>query len=385
MRSPCRCQPPAWRRRQPGTWRAGARGGLPACLFLLLAACGAPSNDTGEDAHVAAARVTVAPAEPAAFGERFTLSGTLTAERQTRLSPRADGLVAQVHVDAGDQVEAGQVLLELDAAIARQALLRAQAQTEEAEAALREAQRLVVEAQRLIEHQAIPATEVEARAAALDFARAAAASARANVREQAEQVERHVLPAPFAGVIAEKLSEAGEWVQRGTPVLSLVATERVRLDLRVPQERFGQIADDAQVRVFADALGGTPLQASVGARVPVTDPGARTFLLRLLVADPQGRLLPGMSARAEIDLPPGAAAPAIDRDALLRQPDGSHSLFVVEETDGGPVARRRSVRILHDRDGSVALAGDDVRPGERVVIRGNEALADGQPLDLVER
>ncbi|WP_407353804.1 efflux RND transporter periplasmic adaptor subunit [Luteimonas sp. R10] len=346
--------------------------------LLLLAACGA-QEQAGEDAE--AVRVAVAVAEEATFGERFSLTGTLTAERDAQLSPRVDGLVARVHVDAGDRVGAGQVLVELDPAVGRQALARVRAQVAEAEAAAREAGRLFAEARRLGEDRYIAASQVDARESELRLAQAALESARASAREQAELVERHVLPAPFDGVVAEKLTEAGEWVQRGTPVLSLVATDRVRLDLRAPQERFAQLDDDARVRVFADALGGAPLPARIGARVPVTDPGARTFLLRLLVDDPEARLLPGTSARAEIDLPAEAPALAVSRDALLRQPDGGHSLFVVEDGEDGPVARQRSVRVLRERDELVAVSGD-LQPGQRVVVRGNEALEDGQPVDV---
>ncbi|WP_237054665.1 efflux RND transporter periplasmic adaptor subunit [Marilutibacter chinensis] len=349
---------------------------LPA--LLLLAACGARDEaDEGTDT----ARITVATVEQAALGERFSLTGTLTAERDAQLSPRVDGLVARVHVDAGDRVSAGQVLVELDPAVGRQALARARAQAAEAEAAVNEAARLLAEARRLGEDRLIAATQVDARESELQLAQATLASARASAREQAELVERHMLPAPFDGVVAEKLTEAGEWVQRGTPVLSLVATDRVRLDLRAPQERFGQLDDDAKVRVFADALGGTPLQARIGARVPVTDPGARTFLLRLLVDDPDGRLLPGTSARAEIDLPASAPALVVSRDALLRQPDGGYSLFVVEDGEAGPVGRQRSVRVLRERDGLVAVTGD-LSAGQRVVVRGNEALRDGQPVEI---
>ena len=354
-------------------------------LILFLSACDAPPRGAERTEVIAPARVAVASAQTAAFGERLSLSGTLTAERQARLSVRTDGLVQRVHVDAGDRVEAGQSLLELDPAVARHVLLRTRAEAVHAAAAVREAERLVAEAQQLIGHQAISATEVGSRAAALELARAAAESVRASAREQEEIVARHTLPAPFSGVIAEKFAEAGEWVQRGTPVLSLVATDRVRLDLRVPQERFGQINGDAEVRVFSDALGGMPLPASIGARVPVADPGARTFLLRLLVDDPQGRLLPGTSARAEISIPQVKGhTVSIDRDALLRQPDGSHSLYLVEDGDNGFVARRRTVWVVYEQDGRAVVAGEGVREGARIVIRGNEALADGQPVDVVE-
>ena len=81
-------------------------------------------------------------------------------------------------------------------------------------------------------------------------------------------------------------------------VLDLVATDRVRLDLQVPQERFAALAGEATVQVYPDALAGDALPARIEARVPVTDPQARTFLLRLRVDDADGRLLPGTSARA---------------------------------------------------------------------------------------
>lgn len=353
--------------------------------LLLLAACDAPSSSVDEELRVESARVAVAAAQPATFGERFTVSGTLTAERHARLSPRVDGLVSRVRVNVGDYVKPGQTLLELDPSVASQSLLRTRAEAQQAAAAVREAERLVAEAQRLIEHQAIAATEVQARASALDLARAAAESANAHAREQEELVARHAVPAPFSGVVAEKLTEAGEWVQRGTPVLYLVATDQVRLDLRVPQERFGLMEDDAQIRVFSDLMRGEPLQARIAARVPVTDPGGRTFLLRLLVEDPQGRLLPGTSARAEISLPETADTVAFSRDALLRQPDGSHTVYIVVGGETNPVVRRLTVRVLHEQDGKVAVASRDVERGQLVVIGGNESLRDGMAVNVVER
>ncbi|MBU1332469.1 MAG: efflux RND transporter periplasmic adaptor subunit [Gammaproteobacteria bacterium] len=353
---------------------------------LLLSACDEPLPGDSEAPPIETSRVTVVAAKATTFGEQFVLSGTLTAERQAQLSVRADGLISRVHVDAGDKVQRGQVLLELDPALSLQILLRARAEAAQATASVREAKRLLSEAQQLIKHNAIAATEVGARASALDLALATEETARASVREQEEIIVRHALPAPFSGTVAEKHSEIGEWVNRGTPVLSLVATDRVRLDLRAPQERFGQIDENAQVRVFADSLGGTPLPARISAQVPVTDPSTRTFLLRLLVDDPDGRLLPGTSARAEISLSqPVTDAVSISRDALLRQPDGSHNIYAIEESDGQTVVSRRLVQILNERDGLVAISDDSVKEGERIVIRGNEALADGQTVEVMER
>lgn len=327
----------------------------------------------------AAVPVRVALPAPADFGEQFQLTGTLTADRAAGLSPRVDGLVKSVAVDAGATVKAGERLLQLDDAVARHALARARAGAAEAEANAGEAERLLAEGRRLAADKFIPASQVGTLEARLEQARAARASARAAVAEQEELVRRHALPAPFDGVVAARHAEAGEWVQRGDTVLDLVATDRVRLDLQVPQERFAALAGEAKVEVFPDALPGVALPARVEARVPVTDPQARTFLLRLRVDDAEGRLLPGTSARAVVSLPATEPALAVPRDALLRQPDGGYSLFVALPEGEGFVARQRTVRVLRDRGSRVAIA-EGLAPGERVVVRGNEALRDGQAI-----
>jgi RND family efflux transporter MFP subunit len=309
------------------------------------------------------------------------LTGTLTAERSARLSPRVDGLVAAMKVDAGDRVKAGDILLELDSTVAKHALARAQAGAAEARAAVTEAERLVTEARRLTGEGHIPETEAARRHAQLQAAQAALAANQAAQQEQAELVRRHVLPAPFAGVIARKLTEVGEWVTRGTPVLELVSTQRVRLDVQAPQEQFLRIDAQAQVKVFADALPGKALPARITARVPVSDASARTFLIRMLVEDPAGQLLPGTSATAIIDLAGDRKALLVPRDALLRYPDGSYSLFVVLSTDGRTIARERKVTI--GRGGNDVEVIDGLAPGERVVVRGNESLRDGQDVSVV--
>jgi RND family efflux transporter MFP subunit len=345
-------------------------------LLLLGAAFAAPAQE--------AARVSVAVPAAATFGERFSISGTLTAKRSAQLSPRVDGLVARLMVDAGDRVKAGDILLQLDTAVATQALARAAAATAEATAASDEAQRRLDEGQRMQHKSFISASQVDTLKAELRLAQAALDSARAAEREQKELLDRHTLPAPFAGVIAERLAEVGEWASRGTPVLTLVALDQVWLDLRVPQERYSDLTAETRVEVYPDALPGVKLSARIEAKVPVTEANARTFLLRLRVDDDQDRLLPGTSARAEIALPAAEPALAVSRDALLRQPDGGYSLFVVEGSGTALVARQRTVRVLRDQGDLVAVAAG-LAAGERVVIRGNEQLRDGQSVQLVER
>jgi len=324
--------------------------------------------------------VIVAEPREAPLVEQLRLTGTVTTDHSAELSPRVDGLVSRLYVDAGDVVRKGQVLLEVDAEMARLALSRAQASAAEAAVQDAEARRLVEEARRLVAERHLPATELARREAAAQLASAALATARAAEKEQEEIVRRHRLPAPFAGIIARRMASLGEWVEPGTPVFELVATDRVRLDLQAPQESFARIPTGAVVRVRSALDPERVLPGRISARVPVGGGSARTLLVRVVVEDAAGSLLPGTSATAEIDLPQPGSALLVPRDALLRYPDGSYTVFVVEDSGGTPTAVEKKVRLGRGGDPVEVLEG--IAPGERVVVRGNETLRHGQPVRI---
>ncbi|WP_297809332.1 efflux RND transporter periplasmic adaptor subunit [uncultured Methylophaga sp.] len=339
-------------------------------LFIWSFFCLLPLHLNANDATPVS---TTKPTQ-STIAETLTLSGSLTAEKEAMLSPRVDGLVQQVLVDAGSEVEKGDLLVKLDPAIASQQYAQTQAATAEAEAARNEAQRLVDEAQRLRGKNYISASELANRESNLALAEASLVAARATQRTALEQLRRHELPAPFSGVISAKMTEAGEWINRGTAVLQLVATDKVRLDVKVPQERFSSIKKDSPVQVIPDVYPDRRLPGQINAIVPVSDPQARAFLVRVVVDASEIDLLPGTSATAVIGLSDGERQKLIvPRDALLLHPDGGYSVFVVEEG----VAERRQVQIGQQGQGGVSIL-DGIEIDDEVVIRGNEVLRDQQ-------
>lgn len=311
--------------------------------------------------------------------ETLTLSGSLTAERRALLSPRVDGLVKEVLVDAGYRVKQGDILLRQDAAIARQQLEQVKAATNEAQAAAKEAERLVEEAKRLRGDNYISASELANRESNFMLSQAALAAARAAQNTTAEQLSRHELPAPFSGVISAKMTEAGEWVNRGDQVLELVALEPVRLDVNVPQERFSEITTDSRVEILPDALPSRKLTGKITALVPVSNAQARSFLVRIVVDSDDVTLLPGTSASAVIytgsDKAKGYLVPG---DAVLRHPDGGRSVFVVD-TDNR--AQRRTVSVGSDSSAGIIIT-EGLTAEDLVVVRGNEVLRDNDEVEI---
>jgi RND family efflux transporter MFP subunit len=327
---------------------------------------------------VVVAAPTVGPAT-----QTLSLSGNLTPQQAAAISPQVAGVVAAMRVDAGDAVAAGDVLVELDARTARLEQARARAVVEEARTALAEAERLRDEGRRLLERRVLPESEVQAREAALRLAAAAVDRARSELDLASERVAQHVIRAPFGGVVSRRLADAGEWVGTGSPVVELVTVDDLWLDVRVPQQFWSRLGPDLQLAAYADALPGQQLDAQLHARVPVNDPAARTFLLRLRVHDESGRLIPGMSARVELELSGDGAVTSVPRDAITRYPDGSATVWVIMAADGGWVAHEHQVRLLRLAGERAELAGE-LPAGAGVVIRGNEGLAEGERVTIAE-
>jgi RND family efflux transporter MFP subunit len=322
--------------------------------------------------------VGIVQPEPVALRDTLELSGSVTARHEAQLSARVDGLVSELLVEAGDRVRAQQILLRQDTELSRRELALAAAQEAQAQAGLDEARRLVEEAQRLRDDNFIPATELASREAAVASARAAQRAALAQRRLAEERLARHELPAPFDGVVAERMTERGEWINRGDPVLRLVATEAVWLDVAVPQEYRERITRDTPVSIRPDSAREVSLRAEVERVLPVGDAQTRTFLLRLVPSEPSPALFPGSSASARLSLSGDASGDAqrLPADALLLHPDGGRSVFVIDDEDR---ASRRRVQVLEETANEV-IVGHALAPDARVVLRGNRLLEDGTPV-----
>ena len=311
----------------------------------------------------------------------LTLTGSFVARQRSTLSSELAGVIATLDVDVGDRVNAGDALLALDDTLARLTLESAEAGVREAEARAQDALRQAEENSALRGSGAISSSVIETSRASAQVARAALESQRAAVREQCERVERHRLKAPFAGVVANRMVDVGEWVSAGTPALELVDVDSVWLEVAFPQTRFFSLSKDTPIQVTAETDADRVLQGRVVAAVPVADPASRTMRLRIAVDDDRGVLVPGASAVARFAMPAVGGAVQISRDALVRRPDGTTGVWVVRDDGGVLVAAARRVTIGRSVGESVEIR-EGLNAGDQVVVRGNETLSQGQRVRL---
>ncbi len=333
---------------------------------------------------VAQAPVEVARAEDQAVLQQVAFAGTVTSPRQAVLSTSVAGLVDRVVLDEGARVAAGEALIELDPELIALSLERVRAERAQAETGLADARRRLRDAETIGTSRAIARTEIESLRAEVESDTAVLAAAVAAVREQEALLERHVVRAPFAGVISRRIVETGEWANPGDDLLELVATEGLQFDFRVAQEYFAALATDAQIDISLDAVPDTVLEGRIAAIVPVSSPGARSFLVRALVsAEAERGVTPGMSASGTFSIGTGRIAVTVSRDAILRFPDGRTTVWIVDDTGELPVVRERVVRTGVEFGNDVEIL-DGLASGSRVVTRGNETLREGQTVRIIE-
>jgi len=322
-------------------------------------------------------RVETATSEMRAIEHRVQLSGTVVSQRTARLSAEIGGLVQEMHVDIGDRVGEGAPILQMDAALQELALRQTEASTLQARAELAEAQRLVEIARPLAERSTLPKSELDARQAQVRIAGANLQRLEAEEAAQRERVKRYEIRAPFGGVIAAKMTEAGEWITPGTAVAELVETENLRIDVPVPQRYFPDLSQDPEIAFEIDAAPGMTFRARAAAVVPVSDRTARTFTLRLQPETGELPLTPGMSARVMLSLATGEKGIVVPRDALIRYPDGRTTVWVTQRGEESVKVNERIVELGRTFDGFVHVRSG-LEAGTEVVVRGNESLNEGE-------
>lgn len=364
--------------------KGSCRGVARAILMLgaLWTTGAAAQAETGLPTPVIAAEVSLAPS-----AAQVPLTGTVVARRVSQVSAELAGYVASIAVDVGDEVSTGDAIAQLDATIALINLQAAQATVTQSETALADAGRRRDETRELVAKSNVAESQYESLVAEVDQAGAVLARNKAALALREALLSRHRITAPFAGVVATRSTEAGEWLQPGATVVELQELDVVRVRVDVPQALYPRIAVGTGAQVTFDAYPNEPWRAAVSIRVPVTDASNRAFPV-LLELDNRDRLLtPGMSARVSLQVTGERRGEtvAVPRDAVSRGPDGVTRVWVIRAaTNSDRTVQPVAVRLGRSFDALVeVIGGDPLQAGEQVVIRGNETLRAGQSVRLV--
>lgn len=389
-------------------------------------------------AQADASPVVISPVVEQEINTGQTFVGTIIPTRRATVGSAVDGRVIEFPIEIGDRVEANQTLaqimtdtisLELDSAKAELELRRqelrelengarpeeiaqAAAQLKSAQAsneyqrarlartltlrerggvteqALDEIQSLATASeQKLLEAEAnYSLVKAGPREEQIAQARAQVAMQQAVVERFEDQLGKHTIKTRFTGYVVTESTEAGAWVSQGDPIAEIIALDAVEVEAHVPENAISFVRVGAEIRVELSALPDRLFTGKVVAINPQADIRTRTFpvLVRIKneIVDGVPTLKSGMIAR--VVLPTGAQRKSmlVPKDALVLG-HAEPTVFVVEDATDGATTTVRPITVrLGVADGPLIEAIGELRPGQRVVVLGNETLRAGDRVQI---
>jgi RND family efflux transporter MFP subunit len=299
--------------------------------------------------------------------------GTVVSRSDARLSSEVQGRLTNV-ADVGTEVVTGEIVAEIEDTSLRLRQAELQASVTRAEARLRFLDSEENRFTQLAESNLAAQAQLEQTQSDRDVAKGDLEIARARLAQNADQVFRTRIMAPFNGVVVERLMTPGERVTEGSNVVRLVDQQNLEVIARAPLEyySFVQTGQLLELRV-----GKVIAVGEVRTVVAVGDEQTHQFELRL---DLDGSRFPvGQTLRVSIPTADSRKVLTVPRDALVLRPDG-HSVFIV---DANNQAQQIRVTIGVGQGEQIEVHGA-VSPGDKVVIRGNERLQPGQAVNISE-
>jgi len=342
---------------------------LPALFFALgVAACG--DQAAKENEHLPS--VSAAVVESVDLKEEIRASGDLNARLHTTIAAEIEGRITEISVDEGGHVSAGAVVIEIDPERRRLELAAGRAQLAQAQANFENARRQTERIRKLRSQNVASDQQLEAAETELSLARSRVEAQRAALGVTERALADASVTAPFAGMIARRSVQLGEFVQPGKPLVELVALDPLEVVFSLTELDTERVHPSQQIDVAVGAFPDRVFHGVVTFISPTVDPATRTLRIKAEIDNDEGHLRPGLFARVSLGVSPRSGVVMVPEEALIQRSQGA-MLFKIDAENR--VKRVTVTTGVHD-SGRVEVRGD-VRPGERVVRRGHGGLADG--------
>ncbi|HSR69007.1 MAG TPA: efflux RND transporter periplasmic adaptor subunit [Acidobacteriota bacterium] len=363
-------------------------------LLALAAACSgsdglpeAPSSD--DDSQRAAAQeaapersplpVEVAPVERRDARRFLRLTGTAHLWDSFSVSAEISGKVTALHVDEGDWVEEGQILLELDRQRRLLQLDTGKAEVEKARLELEFAEKNLQRGKTLVERGAMSQEDLDALQQTAQLAANALRLARLRVSMIEDELEDTSIRSPVSGQVSQRQVSLGENILPASPLLTLIQYDPIEVVTEIPEYDLYTVTQGTSVEMVFDALPGRTFRGAIHRIDSVVNPQSGAFRAEIRVPNRGHVLRSGMVARIQVPAQTFRQALIIPLDALLDE-EGRNYVFAARQG----TARRIPVDVIA-RLGSEAVVEGPLQESDLVVTRGSSNLTQGAPLQFLNQ
>ena len=317
--------------------------------------------------------VSTMKAELLEWQPQITAIGSLTPAQGVDLSSEISGLVRSVNFHSGDQVQAGQLLVQLNADADSASWRAASAAAELAEVVLKRDQAQLAA-------QAVSQAQVDNDLADLK-------SKKAIADQQLATLEKKSIRAPFSGKLGITAVIPGQYLNPGDKIVPIQNINRLFVDFYLPEQRLAQISQGQTVNVTSDSYPGKTFIAHISAINPKVDTAMRNIQVQATLDNSKNLLLPGMFANVSVLV--GAKKPylTIPQTAITYNPYGS-TVFIAKPSDKAdasgnkPILAQQVFVTVGDTRGDQVAILKGIEPGQEVVTSGMIKLKNDTPLTI---
>jgi RND family efflux transporter MFP subunit len=355
--------------------------GAAAVVAVLAWSCGgrgeaATPDEAGATPRVVLGERDIATVRRVTLREGVPVSGPLEPKVNVVVGAPLAEQVAEMFVEAGVPVRAGQPLARFRDEVLRAAAASARADVTRAELAVRVAVADSARAATLFREGAIAQRDLDNALVAVEGARAQLALARAQAASANDRLATATLRAPTGGVVSERHVQAGDRVDFGKPVVNIVDTRVLRLEASVPAQALGHLRVGRAVVLVATS--GDTVSGRVARINPIADPATRQVRLYVDVPNPAGRLVGGLYVSGHV-LVREVVAAAVPRQAVRREASGRPVVYVVRQD----TVRRVEVELgTEDAEQGLIEVVAGLVEGDTVVVGPADTLGDGAPVSV---
>ena len=315
--------------------------------------------------------VTTVVAKQETWPGTLNVIGTAAAVQGVTVSADLPGTVDHIAFDSGKSVNAGEVLVERDTRQERAQLAAMEAQRDLARINFGRMQQLVKEG-------VIAQTE-------FDNATAQQKATEAQVGEIRATIARKTIRAPFTGILGIRQVNLGQYLSAGEAIVSLQSLNPIYVNFGIPQQTAAQVRVGRGLRVSSDDVGGIKFSGRVTALDSIVNEATRNIQVQATLANPGGKLRPGMFVQVEIVTGTDRPVIALPASAINYAPYGDSVYVVSDLKDPHGKAYRgvsqRFVKLEGSRGDQVAVVSG-VNPGDEVVSSGVFKLRNGAAVQI---
>lgn len=308
--------------------------------------------------------ISSVPAEIQSWPNSFTATATVEADEGITVVAEVQGKVKRIAFKSGERVKAGDIILEQESG-------NEEAQLSAANARLRLAQTNYERLEQLKAKNTVSQSE-------LDTARQQKESAQGDMDNLKTTLQKKVVRAPFDGRLGIRQIDLGQDLPAGAPIVSLQATNRVRVNFPVPQHWLVKVTKGLPIAIELGNGSSDILHTQVSAIGAEINPVTRNATVQAALENEKNQLIPGMAVKVEVTLSDPRPVLAVPVTAIIFAPYGD-TVYVIEpgEQAGSLKARQQFVRLGASRGDFVEIL-DGLKAGQKVAAAGGFKLFNGQ-------